>query len=347
MDQRNQLINQLSGLIDVSKIDAGNGNVTLTTTSGAAARRGKQEFSVDNASGRHNGISARLFAWAIDITSSINGGSLGGAIQVSRHHDSFDPFVSRFAGVEPREFFQFGQSRRHRSQRQSWRQFFCASTRRGHRRSRDNECSAITDPSQIAASLDGSAGDNANVNAMLALQNQASSTGRHRSTHIPTSSFRSGMTWPTAQSEAARRAGHHAADSESNRQRLRSFDQRRSRQSDSIPASLPGGRASRVAINTLTSTPSIWSASHTEDIHEPPSQSQHRSRPARFDRAGATERTDCDAANGHGPQRQQSFRQSRGRRAACEQQRAFERERSVPHQRHAIFRGNFRLRIRR
>jgi flagellar hook-associated protein 1 FlgK len=30
----------------------------------------------------------------------------------------------------------------------------------------------MSDPSQIAASLDGSAGDNANVNAMLAIQNQ-------------------------------------------------------------------------------------------------------------------------------------------------------------------------------
>src|SRR5581483_9200216 len=46
IDQRDQLITQLSGLIGVSRVDEGNGNLVLTTSGGALLVAGNQSFSL-------------------------------------------------------------------------------------------------------------------------------------------------------------------------------------------------------------------------------------------------------------------------------------------------------------
>src|SRR5262249_39781250 len=46
IDQRQQLLNKLSSLIDVSEIDAGNGSLTLTTSSGAPLVVAGQSFQL-------------------------------------------------------------------------------------------------------------------------------------------------------------------------------------------------------------------------------------------------------------------------------------------------------------
>jgi flagellar hook-associated protein 1 FlgK len=60
---------------------------------------------------------------------------------------------------------------------------------------------AITDPAQIAASLNGTAGDNSNVNAMLALQNQAIVNGQTPLNAYSNLVFQIGNEVSTAQSE--------------------------------------------------------------------------------------------------------------------------------------------------
>jgi flagellar hook-associated protein 1 FlgK len=60
---------------------------------------------------------------------------------------------------------------------------------------------AITDPSKIAASLDGSVGDNSNVNAMIALQNQTIVNGQTPINAYSNLVFQVGNDVSSAQSE--------------------------------------------------------------------------------------------------------------------------------------------------
>lgn len=78
LDQRTQLIDQLSSLIDVSVIPTDN-TITLTTANGTALVAGQQSFTLStqlDSSGVHH-----IFAQGSDITSTIVSGQLGGLIQ--------------------------------------------------------------------------------------------------------------------------------------------------------------------------------------------------------------------------------------------------------------------------
>jgi flagellar hook-associated protein 1 FlgK len=78
-DQRDVLIGQLSGLIDVSSIKSDNG-LTLTTSNGTALVVGGQSFTLStqtNASGFQD-----VYAQGVDITSKLTSGQLAGLIQV-------------------------------------------------------------------------------------------------------------------------------------------------------------------------------------------------------------------------------------------------------------------------
>ncbi len=79
VDQRDVLISQLSGLIDVSQIKADNG-ITLTTSNGAPLVSGNQSFSLstqlDPSGVQH------IFSQGNDITSQLNSGALGGLLAV-------------------------------------------------------------------------------------------------------------------------------------------------------------------------------------------------------------------------------------------------------------------------
>src|SRR2546423_3934623 len=81
VDQREQLINQLSNLVDVSEIDAGNGSLTLTTTNGAALVVGGQSFALNAQKNATTGLQD-IFSQGTNITASITGGQLAGQLQV-------------------------------------------------------------------------------------------------------------------------------------------------------------------------------------------------------------------------------------------------------------------------
>ena len=170
LDQRDQLINQLSGLVDVSKIDAGHGAISLTTSSGAALVAGNQSFQLTAQTNVATGFQD-VYAQGSDITSSLTGGSLAGAIQardvtipsitssldalaygVGNSINSVNKAGTDLNGAAGGNLFQVPAS--------------------GAPGTASTISVAVTDPSKIAASLDGSTGDNSNVNAMLALQNQ-------------------------------------------------------------------------------------------------------------------------------------------------------------------------------
>lgn len=170
LDQRNQLITQLSGLVDVSEIDAGNGNITLTTGNGSPLVVGNKSFQLTTQPDATTGFQ-QIYSLGNNITSTISGGALGGAIQardttIPSIVSSLDSLASNletsFNSVNQAGFDLNGNPGGN---------FFVPPPASGVGAAAAMSV-AITDPSQIAASLDGSAGDNANVNAMLAIQNQ-------------------------------------------------------------------------------------------------------------------------------------------------------------------------------
>jgi len=176
MDQRDQLINQLSGLVDVSEIDAGNGNVTLTTSAGAPLVVGNQSYQLTTQPDTATGFQ-HIYSLGSDITSTISGGALGGALQV---RDSTIPSVQSsldsLASSLENSFNTINQAGFDLNGNPGG-DFFVPPPAGGVGAAAKMSV-AITDPSQIAASQDGSVGDNSNVNAMLAIQNQGIVSGQ-------------------------------------------------------------------------------------------------------------------------------------------------------------------------
>jgi len=78
-DQRNELIQQLSGLVDLSQVNTGN-SVTLTTKQGTALVVGGQAYALTTAT-NSSGLQDIYSAQGEDITGEISGGSLGGTLQ--------------------------------------------------------------------------------------------------------------------------------------------------------------------------------------------------------------------------------------------------------------------------
>lgn len=79
IDQRNNLIEQLSGLVGVNNITANDGTVTLTTSNGALLVAGQQSYNLTTGTGASGNVD--VFSQGTDITENITGGSLGGSIQ--------------------------------------------------------------------------------------------------------------------------------------------------------------------------------------------------------------------------------------------------------------------------
>ena len=87
IDQRTQLIDKLSSLVDVSVIPSEN-SLTLTTASGTALVAGQQSFQLSTqlvSSGVHD-----IFSQGTDVTSSISSGQLGGVLDA---RDRTDPDI--------------------------------------------------------------------------------------------------------------------------------------------------------------------------------------------------------------------------------------------------------------
>lgn len=169
-DQRSQLVQQLSGLINVSETDAGNGSLTLTTSSGAALVVGGQSFSLSTQI-NPNTTFQDVYAQGTDITSTITGGTLGGQIQV---RDQEIPSV--LTGLNTLAF-NLANAVNTQSQAgfdangNAGVDFFTAPTSLSSAAS--SMSVAISDPNLVAASSDGSVGSNGNAQALANLQSQS------------------------------------------------------------------------------------------------------------------------------------------------------------------------------
>jgi flagellar hook-associated protein 1 len=175
VDERQQLINQLSNLVDVSEINAGNGSLTLTTSSGAPLVVAGQSFALTTKTNGTTGLQD-VYSQGTDITANITSGQLAGQLQIRdqeipKIQNSLDTLASSLAN---------GVNTQHRAgydlNGAPGGNFFVPPT--GLAGAAASLAMAITDPTKFAASSDGTPGDNGNVNAILDLQNQTIVNGQ-------------------------------------------------------------------------------------------------------------------------------------------------------------------------
>ncbi len=170
-DQETQLIQQLSQLTNVNQIQTENG-LTLTTGDGTPLVVGGQSFALQTTSGP-SGMTD-ISSQGQDITSSLQGGQLGGNLQVRDTVipvllSQLDNLASQFATS-----FNAAQASGYDLNGNHGQPFFSDTAGAG---AASNLTVAITDPSLIAASSDGTPGSNGNVANLLAVQNQALPAG--------------------------------------------------------------------------------------------------------------------------------------------------------------------------
>jgi flagellar hook-associated protein 1 FlgK len=167
-DQRDQLVQQLSTLTGISISQSSDGE-TITTANGAPLVMSGQSFSLQTTTGS-NGMQRVLDSAGNDITSSIHGGQLGGAIQmrdqvIPGFLNQLNTLASQFATA-----FNAAQAKGFDSNGNVGGNFFSVSP--GTAGAAASLSVSITDPSLIAISSDGSAGSNGNVaNLSAALTN--------------------------------------------------------------------------------------------------------------------------------------------------------------------------------
>ena len=176
IDQRQQLLTQLSNLVDISEIDAGKGSLTITTTNGAPLVVGGQSFQLTTATNPTTSFQD-VFSQGSDITSKITSGQLAGQIQIRDQEipsiqSSLDTLASSLANaVNTQNAAGFDLNGAPGGN-------LFVPPPAGGVGAAESLAVATTDPSKIAASSDGTAGDNTNANALLALQNQTIVAGQ-------------------------------------------------------------------------------------------------------------------------------------------------------------------------
>jgi flagellar hook-associated protein 1 len=198
LDQRTQLVRQLSGLIDISETSAGNGSLTIATTGGAVLVDGSQSFALSTQV-NPNTTYHDVFSNGVDITSNITGGSLGGSIQardqaipgVLNQLDTLAYNLETSFNTQSRAGFDANGN--------AGVNFFTQPASATGAAS--SIAVAISDPNLVAASSDGTVGSNGNALALANLQNQAIVSGQTPINYYSNLVFQVGNQVSQAQSE--------------------------------------------------------------------------------------------------------------------------------------------------
>jgi len=172
LDQRDNLVQKLSGLIDVSVINNGT-SITLTTKQGAALVAGNQSFALSTALDPASGVQ-HIYSQGTDITSEISSGQLGGFLQardqtlpaMQAQLDSLAGGLVQALNTANAKGFDLNGN--------AGGNLFSPVSGAGAAASMTV---AITDPSLLAASSDGTTGSNGNLTNLSAVANQAVSNG--------------------------------------------------------------------------------------------------------------------------------------------------------------------------
>jgi flagellar hook-associated protein 1 FlgK len=180
-DQRDQLVSQLSQLTGISVSQSSTGE-TITTGNGSPLVMGNQSFSLQTTTGADSQQHV-LDTSGNDITASIQGGQLGGAIQIRdqaipSYLNQLNTLASQFSTA-----FNAAQAQGFDSNGNVGQNFFTTATGAG---AATTMTVGINDPKLIAVSSDGSAGSNGNVANLT-----AALTGTLPSGQTPTQSYAS------------------------------------------------------------------------------------------------------------------------------------------------------------
>lgn len=199
INQRDQLIQQLSGLVGVSYVHAGNNSLTLTTVSGTPLVVGNQSFSLSTATDAATDLT-HMYAQGTDITSGISSGQLAGELQVRDQQipavlGNLDTLAAGVANAVNAQS-QLGTD----LNGNAGQNFFVPPPVSGQGAAA-TLIVALTDPTQIAASLDGTPGGNGNANAIAAMANQAIVAGQTPTAYYAGMVAQIGDTVSNAQSE--------------------------------------------------------------------------------------------------------------------------------------------------
>ncbi len=172
VDQRDALVQKLSGLIDVSVLQQGS-SLTLTTRQGTALVVDGQNFDLTTRLDPTDGTQ-HIYAQAGDITSAVAGGKLGGALEardqtipslLGQLDTLASALVTKLNAAHQMGFDLNGAQGGN---------LFNPSTGAG---AAAGMTVAITDPNLLAASSDGTSGSNGNIANLTAVATQAVSNG--------------------------------------------------------------------------------------------------------------------------------------------------------------------------
>ena len=179
-DQRDQVLKSLSGLIDTAVVYSDDGTVSVTTTNGTLLDCGNQSDALttqlDTTTGMH-----QVLAQGTDITSTIAGGQLQGFINardegIPSAQTSLDNLAAGLVSAVNQQ-----QSTGYDMTGAKGSDFFTPftpSVAGSNAGAAATMAVAITDTDQIAASSDGTQGDNGNATALAGLQDKAIVSGQ-------------------------------------------------------------------------------------------------------------------------------------------------------------------------
>jgi len=196
-DQQSELVRQLSELADVSVIQSDNG-MTVTIGNGTALVVGDKAFALQSSAG--SGGLQQVLSQGQDITATLTAGSLGGTIAARDQMipgilGQLDTLASDFSAA-------FNAVHRQGTDMNGnlGGDFFTPSGSVAGAAAQMKV--AVLDPSAIAGSLDGSAGDNANLTALSSLESSLLPSGQTPIRGYSDIVFRVGTLAANAQAES-------------------------------------------------------------------------------------------------------------------------------------------------
>jgi flagellar hook-associated protein 1 FlgK len=198
-DQRDELVQQLSALTGVSVTQTNDGE-TITTGNGTPLVMGGQAFTLQTTTGS-DGMAQVLDSNGNNITASLQGGTLGGAIQVRDQTipgflTQLNTLASQFATA-----FNAAQAKGFDSTGSTGQSFFTVPADPSAAASGIGV--AISNPAQIAISSDGSAGSNGNIANLSAALTNALPSGQTPSASYAGLVFQVGNAQSNASAESS------------------------------------------------------------------------------------------------------------------------------------------------
>ena len=179
-DQRDEDLTNLSNLIDTAVIYSNNGTVTVTTTNGALLVSGNQSDALTTQINSATGMND-VYAQGADITATIAGGQLHGLISarddsIPSTQSSLDNLAASLISAVNNQ-----QNDGYDLNGGPGTDFFTAFTPTptgSNAGAAATMTVALTNPDEVAASSDGTQGDNSNATALANLQNGLIASGQ-------------------------------------------------------------------------------------------------------------------------------------------------------------------------